>query len=126
MAADVVEQYFHAVNTEDWELMRGLWHADAELRVVGRSEPRRGVPAILEHFPLILRGYAEHRDTPTRVLHADPLVLVEIHFAGRTRKGRAVEFDALDVFEVDGGRIRRLQTWYDTAHVAEQVRGRSA
>ncbi|MDR7303957.1 nuclear transport factor 2 family protein [Haloactinomyces albus] len=122
MAHELVEKYFEAVNTEDWDLMGRLWHHDAELIAVGQ-EPVHGVSAILDYFPRILSGYSEHTDTPTRHLVSDSSVVVEIRFTGCTTSGRVVTFDALDVFEFQDGLIRRLQTWYDTAKVAKLVRG---
>jgi hypothetical protein len=51
--------------------------------------------------------------------------VVEVSFTGRTTAGRAVAFDAVDVFDLapGSGRIRRLSTWYDTAAVRRQVGG---
>jgi phytoene dehydrogenase-like protein len=37
--------------------------------------------------------------------------------------GRPVVFDAVDVFDLAGSRIRRLSTWDDTAAVRRQVDG---
>ena len=65
---------------------------------------------------------AHGTDTPTRVSVAGDVVTVEIHFVGRTVQGVDVEFDAVDVFDVDPqGRITRLSLWYDTRDVARQV-----
>ena len=65
-----------------------------------------------------------HHDEPIRVVVAGTVVLVEIHFSGRTPAGDPVEFDAVDVFDLtdDGTRIARLSTWYDTAAVGRMVR----
>lgn len=119
---ELVEEYFQAVDTEDWSLMERLWHHDAELIAVGQP-PLHGITSILEHFPRILSGYVEHTDAPTRYLVAESSVIVEIHFTGRITSGRTVEFDALDVFDIEMGLIKRLHTWYDTAKVAKLVRG---
>lgn len=118
---ELAEKYFQAVNTEDWSLMRRLWHEEADLIAVGQP-PLHGITGIVEYFPRILSGYVEHTDTPTRYLVSDSSVIVEIHFTGRTTSGRTVEFDALDVFDVERGLIKRLRTWYDTAMVAKLVR----
>jgi hypothetical protein len=48
---------------------------------------------------------------------------VEVAFTGRTTAGRPVAFDAVDVFDLAGPRIRRLSTWYDTAAARRQVHG---
>jgi ketosteroid isomerase-like protein len=71
----------------------------------------------------VLAGYAEHEDQPVRRIKDGSTVVVEVSFTGRTTAGRPVAFDAVDVFDLAGPRIRRLSTWYDTAAVLRLVRG---
>ncbi|GAA4905964.1 uncharacterized protein (TIGR02246 family) [Actinomycetospora succinea] len=123
MTPPAVERYFAAVNAEDWDTIRDLFAPDAALRTVG-APTRRGRDEIAAHFPKVLAALPVHHDEPTRVVVAGPTVLVEIRFAGRTTDGRAVTFDAVDVFDLDdsGTTIEALSTWYDTAAVARQLR----
>lgn len=118
-----VERYFAAVDDEDWDAIRDLFAPEAELRTVG-APTRKGRDEIADHFPKVLAGLPVHHDEPTRVVVAGTVVLVEIHFSGRTATGAPVEFDAVDVFDLsrDGTAIERLSTWYDTAAVARMVR----
>jgi uncharacterized protein (TIGR02246 family) len=121
---DPVTAYFAAVNAEDWAALAGLWEPDAELIATGAG-PRHGREAILAYYPRVLAGYAEHEDRPVRYITDGSTVVVEVSFTGRTTAGRAVAFDAVDVFDLapGSGRIRRLSTWYDTAAVRRQVDG---
>ena len=119
---DPVTAYFAAVNAEDWAALAGLWEPDAELVAAG-ARPRRGREDIMACYPRVLAGYAEHEDTPVRRLKDGSTVVVEVSFTGRTTAGRPVVFDAVDVFDLAGPRIRRLSTWYDTAAVRRQVDG---
>ncbi len=123
-APEVVRRYFEAVNGADWAAVPALWAPDGELRAVG-APVRRGPDEIAAHFPWTLSTLPVHHDEPTRVVVAGSVVLVEIHFSGRTRDDRPVEFDAVDVFDLtgDGDRIARLTSWYDTAAVGRMVRG---
>jgi ketosteroid isomerase-like protein len=118
-----VDRYFAAVNAEDWASIRDVFAPDAELRSVG-APTRHGRDEIAAHFPQVLAALPVHHDEPTRVVVADTVVTVEIHFSGRTTAGDPVEFDAVDVFDLtaDGTAIRRLSTWYDTAAVGRQIR----
>lgn len=118
-----VDRYFAAVNAEDWDAIRELFAPDAQLRSVG-APTRTGRDEIAAHFPQVLAALPVHHDEVTRVAVAGTVVTVEIHFSGRTAEGRTVEFDAVDVFDLDesGTTIVRLSTWYDTAAVARQVR----
>lgn len=119
---DPVSAYFAAVNAEDWAALAGLWEPDAELVAAG-ARARHGREAIVAHYPKVLAGYAEHEDRPVRYIRDGSTVVVEVAFTGRTTAGRPVAFDAVDVFDLVGPRIRRLSTWYDTAAVRRQVGG---
>jgi uncharacterized protein (TIGR02246 family) len=119
---DPVTGYFAAVNAEDWAALADLWEPDAELVATG-ARPRHGREDIMAYYPRVLAGYAEHEDTPVRRLKDGSTVVVEVSFTGRTTAGRPVVFDAVDVFDLAGPRIRRLSTWYDTAAVRRQVDG---
>ncbi|MFY9926569.1 MAG: nuclear transport factor 2 family protein [Streptosporangiaceae bacterium] len=120
---DVIGAYFGAVNAEDWAALAELWEPDAELVATG-ARPRRGREDVLAYYPRVLAGYAPHLDKPGRRITEGSAVVVEVSFTGVTGDGRAVAFDAVDVFDLtpDLVRIRRLSTWYDTAAVLRQVR----
>lgn len=120
MSAELIDNYFQAVNTENWPLMADLWSETGELVAVG-VKPQVGRDAILGYFPRVLAGYSEHVDTPSRVVMAGDTVLVEIDFVGRLRSGAPIIFNAVDVFDLAGGRIQRLSTWYDSHAVFKMV-----
>jgi ketosteroid isomerase-like protein len=119
---DPVSAYFDAINAEDWDALAGLWEPDAELYPAG-GRPRHGREAILAYYPRLLAGWTEHIDQPGRRITEASTVVVEIAFTGTTGEGRPVAFDAVDLFDLAGPRIRRLSIWYDTAAVLRQVRG---
>jgi len=119
---DPVAAYFAAVNAEDWAALAALWEPDAELVAAG-ARPRHGREAIVAYYPRVLGGYAEHEDRPVRYIRDGSTVVVEVSLTGCTTSGRPVAFDAVDVFDLAGPRIRRLSTWYDTASVRRQVAG---
>lgn len=120
MSANLLKRYFTSANTEDWAMMAELWTDDCVLSAVG-FRPIVGKPAVLQYFPRVLAGYAEHVDTPTRVITSGDVHVVEIHFLGRLHSGVAVEFEAVDVFDLVDGRIAKLSTWYDSKRVAQLV-----
>jgi uncharacterized protein len=118
---EVVRRYFTCLDTEDWEAMRGLWHADAELRAVG-ARPRRGLDEVIGYFSKLFTPWPAHVDAPTRLIEADSTIVAEVTFTGTTPDGREVSFDAIDVFDLRDGQICRMTNWYDVAY-ARRVLG---
>lgn len=92
--------------------MRTLWSDDGELRAVG-ARPRHGADEVIGYFSKLFTPWPRHTDSPTRIISQGDTFVVEVTFTGSTPSGRQVTFDAVDVFDLDQGRIRRLTNWYD-------------
>jgi len=116
-----VQAYFDAINGEDYAAIDRLFTADAELVAPG-TRPLRGPAEITSYLRAALAPYPDHLDEPTRIIEAGSTVVVEIRFAGALASGARVAFDAVDVFDIDDGRIARLSSWYDSHAVREQLR----
>lgn len=121
-ALETVKGYFVALNTEDWKLMASVLHPEVDL-VPSGSRPRTGSDKAIAMFQKIFERFPEHNDNPTRFICDDSTVVVEITFNGATQDGQEVSFDAVDIFDVDNGRIRRLSQWFDTAALAAALQG---
>jgi uncharacterized protein len=110
-----VRQYFVCLDTEDWEKMRTLWHEDSEMRATG-ARARQGLDEVIGYFSKLFTPWPTHRDAPTRLISQGDTIVAEVTFTGTTAEGREVTFDAIDVFDLEDGRIRRLTNWYDVAY----------
>jgi ketosteroid isomerase-like protein len=119
-APGCVRSYFEAINAEDFERLASVWTPTGELRAVG-ARPRRGPEEIVSYFRGAFVPWASHVDQPTRVIVAHDVVVTEIEFKGVTHYGKELAFNALDVFDLTGGSIARLTTWYDLAWVRSQL-----
>jgi ketosteroid isomerase-like protein len=116
----VVAAYFDCVNTDNWDGLSALFHEDAESRPV--DAPRlRGREAVLSMYPEVLKHWVEHLDDPVRVLVSGDTAAVDIHFTGTLPNGRVIEFDAVDVIEVEAGLIRRISYWYDAPAITADI-----
>ena len=113
---DVVQRYFDCVNNDTWDAFRELWHPDCVTTPV-EGPQRHGIDEVLALYPALLAPFPVHFDDPTRVLVSGSSATVEIHFTGQRQDGRTIEFDALDVFDLEDGLIRRLRYWYDPAPI---------
>lgn len=112
---EAVQGYFTCLDTEDWVTMRTLWHPNAELRATG-ARPRQGVDEVIGYFSKLFAPWPRHTDAPTRFISEGNTIVVEVTFTGTTVDGRDVVFDAVDVFDLEAGLIRRLTNWYDVAY----------
>ena len=116
----VVERYFAAVDAEDFDELRRVLHPDVALTACG-SGPRRGAEAVIGLFAAIFERFPVHSDRPVRLICDGEVVVAEIHFEGRSATGVDVTFEAVDVFDVAGGRIHRLTQWFDSADLERQL-----
>ncbi len=117
----VVERYFAAVNAGDFDTLRQVLHPDIELTAC-MSRPRQGLESVVAFFDAVFGRYPEHSDIPTRLICDGNSVVAEIHFEGRSDAGAEIVFEAVDVFDVVDGRIRRLSQWFDSADLQRQLR----
>ena len=117
-----VNAYFDGINSENYSAVAALFAPDGELTAPGTAV-RRGADDIEAYFTAALGPYPEHFDDPTRLIHAGATITVEIHFTGRLATGGRLEFDAIDVFDLDNeGRITRLSSWYDSHAIRTELR----
>ena len=119
---ETVQSYFTALNTEDWELMASVLVPEVDL-VPSGSRPRTGSDKAIAMFQKIFGRFPVHADDPTRFICDGNTVVVEITFNGATRDGQELSFDAVDIFDVEDGRICRLAQWFDTAALAAMLGG---
>jgi uncharacterized protein (TIGR02246 family) len=116
----LVGEYFRCANEEDWAGLAQVWADDGELIGMG-APPRRGRDAIVDGYRRFMARWPEHLDEPGRILVCGAVATVEVHFTGVNRAGRACAFDAVDVIDVEDGRIRRLTNWYDLSIVGPML-----
>jgi len=113
---EVIARYFACLNADDLDGFREIWHPDARFKAVG-ARWREGVDDIVAFFSRLFTPWPRHIDEPARIIIAGTTATVEVTFTGTTSDGRDVTFDAVDVFDIEDGRIRRLTNWYDIAYV---------
>jgi uncharacterized protein len=118
---EAIRRYFAGVNGEAWDDFRGIWHEDAEVDVVGGMR-FRGLDEIMAYYPRVLASFPVHHDDPYGIHVSGDVVTVEIAFAGETEAGVPAAWEAVDVFHLVDGRVKRLTTWYDLDEVVALLR----
>lgn len=117
-----VLEYFRCLDNEDWDAMREIWHEDGTVRAVG-ARPRDDREGMIQYFSKIFVPWQRHEDKPTRLVvsEAEGVVLAEVTFTGVTEDGRTVVFEAVDVFDLVDGRIKKLTNWYDIDYARKSL-----
>lgn len=119
----VVQRYFSSLNETRLDKLGEVFAEDATLHFP-TYEPIRGLTAIRCFYTAVLKYYPKHFDNPVKFFFSDDGgIAVEIHFEGETIEGQPIVFDAVDVFEVESGRVKNLQIRYDSAKVARMLEG---
>lgn len=115
---EVVGRYFELCNADRLDELADLWHPDVEHVAFGRRarRTRRGPAEVARYYDGLFSPWSAHHDQVVRATTADGRTTCEIAFTGRTPDGRDVSFEALDVFDLEGDRIRRLAIWHDVLH----------
>ena len=113
-----VRRYIELCNADRMDELSTLWHPDVEHVAFGRDgrRTRRGPDEVARYYDGLFAPWAAHHDEVVRATTADGRTTCEIAFTGRTPDDRDVAFEALDVFDVEDGRIRRLAIWHDVLH----------
>jgi ketosteroid isomerase-like protein len=119
----LVQRYFSSLNETRLDELEKVFAEDATLDFP-TYEPIRGRQAIVSFYNAVLKAYPKHFDNPVKYFFSeDGSVAVEIHFEGETAKGQRMAFDAVDVFEVQDGVVKRLRIRYDSAKIAQMLAG---
>jgi predicted SnoaL-like aldol condensation-catalyzing enzyme len=120
MHRSVIDRYFVALNAEDYEVLKDVFHPAAVLRPPG-ARARTGHDEIMRFFLKVFEKFPQHVDTPSRVLSDGNCVIVEIDFTGVTSNQNSVAFAAVDIFDIENSQIINLSQWFDTAEIVRQV-----
>jgi ketosteroid isomerase-like protein len=122
-AEAAAKAYFDAVHAESTAAIAKAFAEDAEVHFPAR-EPVIGRANVAAFYADVFKFYVKRHDEITRWFHsADGTVAAQIHFKGTTNTGRDVVFDAVDVFTVESGLIKRLWIVYDSAKVLQMLGG---
>ena len=119
MAERLSEQFMSALQqaerTGALDPLLALFHDDAEALNLGRTEPARGKDGIREFWQGYLSAFRDIGSEFTHVLHADSGSVLEWVSRGALPDGSPVEYRGVSVLEVEGDKVRKFRTYYDSA-----------
>ena len=120
-------------NARDFDRYAGMFTDDAEITIVGAGETFRGREGALRFAQMWADAFPDGRVQIDRVIADGDTIAVE-HTGRGTHTGtlagpageipatgRQVTLQLCDVHELEGGKIRRFRTYFDTASLLGQL-----
>jgi len=107
---ELIERYNDAWNAQDLDAIDAEHHRDIVFHNHTADERAEGAAAVREHIAGIFRNNPDIRFRGRRLYARDGLVVSE-WTATATRDGRKLEWDGVDVFPIEAGKIKRKDVY---------------
>ena len=118
---EIVQSYFRLVNEEKFDEFFELFDPDVEFRAPYNFQAK-GLEKVKPFYLQVPTNYPEHVDTPEIILASGDRVAVFIDFVGKTKKGQSVSFKATDWFQIENGKIKSLNIFFDSHGVRAKLK----
>jgi taurine dehydrogenase small subunit len=115
----LIERYNEAWNAHDLEAIASMHADDVVFHNYSADERAEGAAAVREHIAQIFRNNPDIRFRGRRLYVNEGLVVNE-WTATVTRDGKTLEWDGIDVFPIENGKIKRKDV-YSGFGVAREV-----
>jgi ketosteroid isomerase-like protein len=119
MASKLAERFMRALQrfeqTDDVTPLLGLFHEDCEALNLGRTEPARGIREVERFWRDYRSAFRGIQSEFSHVIEDEAGAVLEWVSRGALANGEPVQYRGVSVLETDGGRVRRLRTYYDSA-----------
>ncbi len=119
---EIVKSYFRLVNEEKFDEFFALFDPDVEFRAPYNFQAK-GLENVKPFYLSVPDNYPEHVDTPESINVSGNKVAVFIDFVGKTKSGKPISFKATDWFQIENGKIKSLNIFYDSYHIAQVLKG---
>ena len=116
---ELIERYNDAWNAHDVDAATAMHADDIVFHNYSSDERVEGAEAVRAHVAGILDSYPDIQFRSRRLYARDGLVVSE-WTATATRDGKKMEWDGIDVFPIEDGKIKRKDV-YSGAGVAREV-----
>ena len=118
----LIRKYFRLINEEKFDELFELFDPDVQFTAPYDFQAK----SLEELKPFYLDvpvSYPEHVDTPENILVKDDRAAVYIDFTGTSKEGNVVNFQAIDYFRIENGKIKSLNVFFDGFHVLRLRKG---
>lgn len=119
MTSELAERFMRAVQrferTDDLGPLLALFHERCEALTLGRTEPARGIREVEGFWRDYRSAYRGIQSEFTHAVEDQAGTVLEWVARGALANGEPVQCKGVSVLETDGGRVRRLRMYYDSA-----------
>jgi steroid delta-isomerase-like uncharacterized protein len=116
---ELIEQYNDAWNAHDVDAAVAMHAPDIVFHNWSVDERAEGADAVREHVASILRNWPDIQFRSRKLYVHEGLVVSE-WTATATRDGKKIEWDGIDVFPIEDGKIKRKDV-YSGYGVAREI-----
>jgi steroid delta-isomerase-like uncharacterized protein len=107
---ELIERYNDAWNAHDVDAIASMHAADIVFHNYSANERAEGAAAVRDHIAQIFRNNPDIQFHKRRLYARDGLVVNE-WTATASRHGTKVEWDGIDVFPIEDGKIKRKDVY---------------
>jgi steroid delta-isomerase-like uncharacterized protein len=107
---ELIERYNNAWNAHDVDAIASMHAPDIVFHNYSAGERAEGADAVREHIAQIFRNNPDIQFSGRRLYVRDGLVVNE-WTATATREGKKIEWDGIDVFPIEAGKIKRKDVY---------------
>ena len=116
---ELIERYNDAWNAHDLDAIASMHAPDIVFHNYSAGERAEGAEAVREHIARIFGNNPDIQFRGRRLYVHEGLVVNE-WTATATREGKRVEWDGIDVFPIEDGKIKRKDV-YSAASLAREI-----
>ena len=118
----IIHRYFEAVNSDSVDSLMDLWNEECEFSMPFRPtmKDKAEIRKFYESLPVI---YPEHRDDPIDFIVGENKAAVKIVVKNKTVDGKTVLFNAFSWMTFQNGKIKSLESIFDSAKLMQDLKG---
>lgn len=118
MASDITKRFIAALQaaekSKDAGPLAELFATDAELQSIEKREVARGTDGARQFWGEYLSAFESIRSEFGLVVEGDGGAFLEWTSTGALPTGKPVEYRGVSVLELDGDKVKKFRTYYDT------------
>lgn len=119
--AELITTFFRLFDEEDVDGLLELFTDECSFSMILYERDLQGKDELRAFFEEHMANWSEHREWATSIVVDGDAGASELHFEGVLESGAQVVMDNLNVWDFEGGRIRRIRVYADTAPFADAL-----